>query len=276
MFFVVSKVGWFLLAPSTLLVTLVAAGYALSHLKRTTKAGAWLGLGAGAVFLAVCLLPVGDWLMRGLETRFPPLAPCTTAQAKPPAGIILLGGGLSSRIVSGQVVEDLNDAADRMRYAAQLARAYPDLPVIISGGTVFPRPGQRSEADGMADVLSEFGVARSRMQLESRSRTTAENAARVKDLIGDRPGAWLLVTSGYHMPRAMGVFRHAGIDVVAAPTDWRVDERAPLLTFNVSGRLGSLDMAAREYLGLIAYRIAGRTDTLIPGIRTGDVCMAAD
>ena len=275
MFFIASKVGWFLLAPSTLLVALVATGYGLSRLKQTATAGRWLGLGAAIALLGVCILPVGDWLTRGLETRFPPLAPCTGAEANPAAGIILLGGGLGSRIVSGHIVEDLNDAADRIRYAAQLSRARPDLPVIISGGRVFPRPGERSEAEGMADVLAEFGIARSRMRLESGSRTTAENATRVRALIGDAPGVWLVVTSGYHMPRSMGVFRHAGIKVVAAPTDWRVDERAPLLAFSAAGRLFTLDSAVREYLGLLAYRMAGRTDALIPGVHKGDACMAA-
>ena len=115
----------------------------------------------------------------------------------------------------------------------------------------------------MSDLLVELGVSRDRIVLEPASRTTAENAAFSARMTGDRP--WLLVTSAFHMPRAVGTYRKSGVRVIAAPTDWRVPATWSPLQFNAATNLGRTDLAAREYLGLLGYWIAGRTDGLLPG-----------
>jgi uncharacterized SAM-binding protein YcdF (DUF218 family) len=103
--------------------------------------------------------------------------------------------------------------------------------------------------------------------MEGRSRTTYENAAFTRPLIHPAPGErWLLVTSAYHMPRAMGVFRAQGLNLEAYPVDWRTrgwaDAKRPFLT--LSGGLGRLDTAVHEWVGLIGYRLTGRTQELFP------------
>jgi uncharacterized SAM-binding protein YcdF (DUF218 family) len=209
---------------------------------------------------------------RALEQRFPAWSGCTGAGAQPVAGIILLGGGLQSIRVDGRVEEMLNDAADRIRYAGTLARQHPGVPVLIAGGQVFTRPGMRSEAEGMADMLVELGVARDRIRMDTGSRTTAENAAFARTLAAGSNGPWLLVTSAWHMPRAMGVFRHAGMSVIAAPTDWRGDDDPPLLLFRAAEQLNTADFAVHEYLGLLGYWLGGKTGVLFPGPGTEAVC----
>jgi uncharacterized SAM-binding protein YcdF (DUF218 family) len=87
-------------------------------------------------------------------------------------------------------------------------------------------------------------------------------------------GPWLLVTSAYHMSRSMGVFRHAGVPVIAAPTDWH-DDNTPLVFFSVSNQLYTLDQAAHEYAGLIGYRLGGKTDVLFPKPGAEAACPAA-
>ena len=65
-------------------------------------------------------------------------------------------------------------------------------------------------------------IARSRIALDDKSRDTAENARVSKIVAAPRPGErWLLITSAYHMPRAIGSFRREGFDVEAYPVDWR-------------------------------------------------------
>lgn len=258
--FLISKIAWLLLAPSNLLIFATLLGLALWRGRLLAGFGKHLAAVAGGVLLAVVILPAGDWMLRALEQRFPSYVEC---EGEEPAGIILLGGGQVSRTVAGRVEEDLNDGADRMRYAAKLARRYHFLPVVIAGGQVYEREGARSEAEGMAEILIEQGVAPHRLRLEASSRTTAENAANAASLASE-PGRWLLVTSGYHMPRSIGTFRKAGVDVIAAPTDWRVDDRAVSLQFSASDRLGRLDMATREYLGLAGYWIMGKSSALFP------------
>ena len=257
-----SKLVWFLLAPLNLIVLAMAAGLALWRWKRTAAWGRRVVIGAGLTLIALAVLPVGPVALSVLERRFPPYRPCA---GQPVAGILLLGGGLQSTTSHGRVVEELNSAADRMRYAAQLARDNPALPVLISGGQVFTRPGARSEAEGMADLLVELGVARARIRLESASRTTAQNAEMTAKLAATTPGAWLLVTSAYHMPRSMGLFRKAGVHVAAAPTDWNVDDDAPLILSSASGHIGQFEVAMREYVGLAFAWVTGKSADLLPG-----------
>jgi uncharacterized SAM-binding protein YcdF (DUF218 family) len=105
--------------------------------------------------------------------------------------------------------------------------------------------------------------------LEDRSRNTRENAAFLKPLLQQKPGErWLLVTSAWHMPRSVGVFRKAGIDIIPHPVDFSTTgSGADMLRFSrgFSHGLGLTDLAVKEWIGLIAYRLAGYTDELVPG-----------
>ena len=96
-----------------------------------------------------------------------------------------------------------------------------------------------------------------------RTRCSPRQIASPKE--GER---WLLVTSAYHMPRAVGLFRKAGFAVEPYPVDWRVgSDAADILSFSnvaVDG-LGRTDVALREWIGLVAYRVVGRTGELFPG-----------
>ena len=89
-----------------------------------------------------------------------------------------------------------------------------------------------------------------------------------KALVTPKPGEhWLLVTSAFHMPRSIGLFRKVGFAVEPYPVDWRVGGREDLFSFNgLSGEgLARTDTAVREWIGLLAYRLRGRIDELFPG-----------
>ncbi len=103
--------------------------------------------------------------------------------------------------------------------------------------------------------------------MERRSRNTSENAEFSKALVSPKPGErWLLVTSAYHMPRSIGVFRKAGFAVEPYPADWRTGPNDQLKPFIfASDGLERTDAAIREWMGLVAYRISGRTDAFFPG-----------
>jgi uncharacterized SAM-binding protein YcdF (DUF218 family) len=270
-FFYVSKIGWLLVAPSSVLVLLAVLGVVFFLLRWR----AWslrLLLASAALTLVFALAPVGDLMLRPLEQRFPAYPHCSSF-IQPVAGVIVLGGGLSSRTLGTRTNEDLGEAADRVRFAAALGRTHPDAPILVSGGEIVSRKGARSEAAGTADLLVEMGVAPARIMAEAGSRTTAENAALAVAKAAGRKGSWLLVTSAFHMPRAMGAFRKAGVDVIAAPTDWRIDDQAPWLTTSASDRLGKVDLAFKEYLGLAGYWAAGRSSELFPGPESDGPCI---
>jgi uncharacterized SAM-binding protein YcdF (DUF218 family) len=104
--------------------------------------------------------------------------------------------------------------------------------------------------------------------VESRPRTTFEDALYSAALLKPKPGErWLLVTVASHMPRAVGCFRVAGFEVEPYPVAFQTGSGfSCLFAFHVTGptSFARLDVAAKEWIGLVAYRLMGRTDTLFP------------
>jgi uncharacterized SAM-binding protein YcdF (DUF218 family) len=116
----------------------------------------------------------------------------------------------------------------------------------------------------MRAELIDLGVAPDRVLVEDRSRNTYENAVMSHDLVQPKAGeTWLLLTSAWHMPRAVGCFRHTGWEVLPYPVDYRTEAR-PRLELLLAPHLELLDLAAKEWVGLAAYRLLGRIDALFP------------
>jgi uncharacterized SAM-binding protein YcdF (DUF218 family) len=211
MFFVLSKTIGALLTPSVFIVTLGFSGLILLF-SGLAPLGRRL-VATSVVLLVVCgLSPIGFWMLIPLENRFPPWE---ESQGKP-TGIIVLGGSIAAR---GMAV--FPSSADRLVAAAELARRYPDDPVIFAGGSSALFGGDVREADFAANVFQRLGLTKDRVILERESRNTAENVAFTKALAAPKPGDhWLLVTSAYHMPRSVGLFRNSQFFVELYPVDW--------------------------------------------------------
>jgi uncharacterized SAM-binding protein YcdF (DUF218 family) len=260
MFFYLAKALWFIAQPSTLIALLVGYGAILIWTgwarwgRRFATAGALLLLVAG-------LSPLGNALILPLEDRFPR----ANLDAGPgPTGFIVLGGpSMTMRAVA----------------AVALSRRFPDAKIVFTGGDAGIFYKSANEASYFASLLTAMGVPPDRLILEDKSRDTFENAAFLKAELGNHgllgPGArWLLITSAYHMPRAMGVFRKAEFTVEPWPVDYRtrggVDFTRPL--DRVSEGLQRVDIATHEWVGLLAYWITGRSDTLFPGPKPVEAC----
>ena len=129
--------------------------------------------------------------------------------------------------------------------------------------------GGPREADYVRPLWESFGIARDRILLERDSRNTVENATMTKALVNPKPGErWLLVTSSWHMPRAVGVFRQAGFQVEPYPVDWisTGDELRWLgLSKSFAGGLHAIDNAAHEWVGMLVYWLTGRSSEFFPG-----------
>ncbi|MCK1475073.1 YdcF family protein [Bradyrhizobium sp. 197] len=208
--------------------------------------------------------PLGNLLLYPLESRFPAWDPARGA----PDGIIVLGGSIDTDLSAAHRTPVVSHAADRLFAPAGLARRYPNARIVFTGGTANLVETDSREADYSAPILESLGIAKDRLILDRDSRNTWENAIFTRQLVSPKPGErWLLVTSAFHMPRAMGIFRKAGFDVEAYPVDWRMGGRGALLSFtNVGGDgLARTEVAVREWIGLVAYRLMGRTSELLPG-----------
>ncbi len=262
MFFILSKIVGFFALPSDIAATSAALGVALlfSRFRRAGRILATLGI---VLLLVAGLSPLGNALMLPLEQRFPPW----DASRGAPTGIVVLGGAVGPELSAARHTPDLNESAERITATAALARQYPSARIVYSGGNARLVLTGGIEADYAIDLLESLGVERSRIVAERRSRNTVENAEFSKQLIAPKPGErWLLVTSAYHLPRAIGAFRRVGFPVEAYPVDWRT--RGPIdlaLPFeSVTAGLRRTDTAVHEWIGLVAYRLSGRTSELFP------------
>jgi uncharacterized SAM-binding protein YcdF (DUF218 family) len=267
LFFVLSKTLGLMLLPTNFLIGVGILG-AILLTTRFASLGRKL-LVAAAILLAISgFSPLGKLLLYPLESRFPPWDSARGA----PAGIVVLGGPIEADLSAAHGVTVTSGGADRLIAAAALANRYPNARIIYSGGSSKLISDQAREADYATALFESLAVSKQRLTMERRSRNTQENAEFSKALAAPKSGErWLLVTSAYHMPRAVGLFRKAGFDVEAYPVDWRVGERSDLLMFSAIALdgLGRTDVALREWMGLVAYWATGKIDRLLPGPTSG-------
>jgi uncharacterized SAM-binding protein YcdF (DUF218 family) len=185
-----------------------------------------------------------------------------------PEGIVVLGGAITPDVSAARNAVTLNEAAERVTVIAELAQRYPTARIIYSGGDGNLLQSGGTEAEVAVRLFETFGIPQERVMAEVRSRNTVENAIFSRDLANPKPGErWLLVTSAYHMPRAVGIFRKAGFQVEAYPVDWRTrglqDALLPFATLGDGIR--RTDTAAREWVGLVVYWLTGQSSELFPG-----------
>jgi len=263
-FYYLSKVAWFFATPSNLLISLILLGLILALFRRPRRFGIGLSLVVTLSTVALGLLPIASYILLPLEERFPPFRD----DGRPVDGIVLLGGSIeaSDSASRGRLVA--NESAERVLDTVQLAHSYPNARILISGGggTVFGEGV--AEAPITADYFKSVGIDPARILVEDRSRTTWENALFSRELAKPQEGErWLLVTSAWHMPRAVGVFEKAEFAVTPYPVDFRTGGGSGThrpFAF-VSEGLRRLDIATKEWVGLIGYYATSRTLRLFPG-----------
>jgi uncharacterized SAM-binding protein YcdF (DUF218 family) len=263
LFFVLSKTLGIMLFPTNFLIGVGLIG-AFLLATRFAALGRKLVI-AAVVLLAICgCSPFGNWVLYPLEQRFPPW----DAAGGAPDGIIVLGGSIDADVSAARDVAVVRTAADRIIAAAALAHRYPNARIIFSGGSGNLISNDAREADYAASIFESLGISRDRLTMERRSRNTQENAEFSKAIAAPKSGErWLLVTSAFHMPRSVGLFRKAGFAVEPYPVDWQVGGAADLLAFSPRATEGLIhtETAVREWIGLVAYRATGKIDELLPG-----------
>ncbi len=262
MFVYLSKLLPLLIYPLSLACLLLVA---LLVLRRSPRWVLWLGL---AVFLLLWLggnRLVSMTLARTLEWQYSP------PSVLPHADVIVLLGGGEMPSTRPQALAGVNEAGDRIIYAAWLYQQGAAPHVLASGGVVgVDGPALQPGAEAMGQLLSIMGVPPDALWLEPRSRNTYENAVETKKLLDPKDiHRIILVTSALHMPRARAIFINLGFDVIPAPTDYTVTAAAwdyyftpdpTIQVFNLFPTAEALDntmRALKEYIGIVVYRLRG-------------------
>lgn len=260
-FFVISKLAWAVLSPFMVLNLLLVFG-TLFLLFGYRKIALRFLLPALLFSLSLMIFPIGDWLIHPLESRIskPEQLPDNID------GIIVLGGGEDIKTTISWQQPQVGQASDRYFGAAFLAKQYPESPIIFTGGSNLLRfDAGETPAELSHELLTMVGIDEQRLIIESQSRNTYENFQRLKTLIPKRNGQYLLVTSAYHMPRSVGIAEKQGIKVLPYPVDYRSQTgESRQLDFAVFEQLEKLEPAWREWVGLTAYFITGKTSQWFP------------
>ena len=254
--FVASKLLSFATQPLAWVALLLFAGVLLTSLRRRWGPRlCWLAL---VTLLVQGLQPIPDALLRQLEAKHPAVASNSSLLAY--TGVIVLGGALDPAYVwasHGQPA--LNDAAERMAVPVGLAERFAHLKIVFTGGEGELFGKGLTEADRAKIFFDTMSLPPERVQYESASHTTYENAVLTAALPGiDKRQSWLLLTSANHMPRAMATFLHAGWNVTAYPVDFRTGTATPWNQYSLQKGAQKWQLALHEMVGLMAYKLAGR------------------
>lgn len=257
LFFLASKtIGMVARVESWALVLMALALWGLWRGRRRLA-----GWSMGLLFtgtLALTLFPLGDLLLEPLERQFPARPDLTQVD-----GIIVLGGAETTGAYRLWGGPQLNEAGERLIEGAMLAHRFPNARLVFTGGSAtVGRAEDTTDPSEMArETWEALGIAAERIVLEQASRNTAENARLTHDLVQPKPGeVWVLVTSAFHMPRAQETFARNGWEgIVAWPVDFRSGDLKGLRgIWRLDRNLLGVNLALKEYLGTLVYRITGK------------------
>lgn len=257
LFFIASKLARPLLQPDTWIILATGLNL-LALLFKRHKLALWVAGISFTCTTTLAIFPLGALLLQPIERTYP--ANPTIEQLD---GIIVLGGGEDNRASAYWGTPQLNEGADRFTAAMQLAHRFPEAKLLFTGGSGRLRDiggVKLSEAMIAKQFFLDQGIEPERLILEGRSRNTAENAHLSRTLASPQDGeTWALITSAFHMPRAMRSFESAGWQgMMAWPVDYRTGSFAAGTGWDLAGNLSVLSTAVMESLGQLVYKIRQR------------------
>ena len=213
------------------------------------------------IVLLFGLLPGGSWLAVPLEERFA----ANPALPDRVDGIIVLGGTERISLSAARRRPVFSDATPILEFL-KLGERFPAAKMVFSGGAHPRNAPSPTEADIVHDFIRELGRDDAQVIYEARSQNTLENARLSRELV--HPAAaerWILITQPISMPRAVGVFRQAGWNVIPFPAGYLTNpESRGTLSFNLFGQLRLASLALHEWGGLVVYWWTGYTSEFFP------------
>jgi uncharacterized SAM-binding protein YcdF (DUF218 family) len=260
---VISKVFWRLASPDVSFLLVLSVGVYLLYFGRE-KLGRRLVAFATTIIILLSLLPISSMLLIPLENRFPIPEPLS----KDINGVIVLGGAESPKLTQLRGQASLVDSAERLTTFVSLARRFSDAKFVYAGGQGAIGAQEYKAAFTARLFFEQMGLDPDRVIFDSQSRNTMENAQNIFKIVKPQKGEkWVLITSAWHMPRSVGIFRKLGWEVIPYPVDFKTTGKLEL-TLRVPPKLSStiaVSNAIYEWIGLTYYRMLGRTSELFPG-----------
>lgn len=258
MFFIFSKIFWFFINPANIILIILILGWVFLWKKPR--------LGKRLIGVAILLMFIfsqkfiSEVFLKILENRFD--RPTIT---QPVDGIIVLAGMVNINRSREGLIE-LNSNVERIIEGIALAHKHPEAILYLSGGSGSLMNQKLKEADYLKILAERLGVPSRRIIIERNSRNTYESANAMAKLLKDKTGGkWILVTSAFHMPRAFGAFKKAGLNPIPYPVDYKTTLESKAFSIRLPKvGVGSFNLVLHEWLGLLSYWISGYTNELFP------------
>ncbi len=230
--FVLKKIISAFIMPLSLGLVLAIIGLIFLYKNRFKSAKVFLTISIVWIAL-ISYVPFSNFLIKPLEATYQKLEEIPSEVKY----ILLLGGDMENR-------------------AWEVLRLYHQIPnakIITSG---YAGRGEIPEAVLTANVFSEIGVKQEDIIIHRQPKDTKEEAIKIKELLGQEK--FILVTSSYHMPRAMALFRKEGLSPIAAPTDYKIKGSNEALSAPSGGNLQKTEIAWHEYIGTLWSKLRGQ------------------
>lgn len=254
MFFVLSKILDFFIAPITWIIILLFLGLVFQKKKKLKNRL----LLAGFLLIIILTNPfLADRAMLSWEVNPIP----QNSIVKPYDVGIVLGGSMRYYDQSmGRVV--YSNSVDRLLQALQLYHAGKIKKILLSGGSGFVNYQEWKESGLLADVLIKSGVKAEDLILENNSKNTYENLLMSNEILkyGNYGSRYLLITSGFHMRRSLLCCKKVGIKADPYAVDIRSNTVVLTLDKIIQPEADSLstwDAMIHEWVGIVMYKLMG-------------------
>lgn len=255
LFFWVSKLTWFLVAPGNLLVLFLLIGSTLLWKQRIKTAKRFFSF-LSLLVLVVGLFPVGEWLLYPLESKYK-----ANPELEQVDGIIVLGGAVDASRSAMWQQTVVNDSAERVLASLVLMKKFPNAKLVYTGGSGRLANSQYKSADAALQFYKEHDLDIAKIIFERESRNTSENVIFAKKLVNPvKDEKWLLITTAWHMPRSVAIFCKSEWSVIPYLVDFRTKPKELFrIDWSFGGHLRNLSIGIKEWLGRIAYFVMGKS-----------------
>lgn len=251
-YFVLSKIFWFFAAPIGFFLFLLIFSVLLLHTRFFCFAKTMLRLLALCVLFFV-FLPIDYWLIAPLEESYPILKDEDLSKFD---GVIVLGGELYTGLSIQYNVPITPFGTERLNKFIELYNLNPKAKFVFTGGSSDIVNPEHKESYFSKMYIQNLGVKTSGMIFEDEARNTLENVLLSKKLVSPQSHEkWILITSAYHMKRAIQYFERSNWNVIPCPVGFRRVKSLNPFEHPLTTKLQIFTMALREWVGLFAAKI---------------------
>ncbi len=223
--FIIKKFLSAILMPLSLGLLLGFVGLWFLYKNKLKKAKIFLTI-SFVWIIVISYVPFSNMLLYPLETKYTKLETIPNDVKY----ILLLGG----------------DRKNRGWEALRLYHKIPNSKIITSG---YEGEGKIPEAIRTANILINLGIPKDDIIIHSKPKDTKEEAIKTKELVGSNP--FILITSAYHMPRSLALFKKEGLNAIPAPTDYKIKPSDKATSIPSGHYLVKTERAWHEYIGLV-------------------------